>query len=107
MALPGTDSASQVHLRNGEPEVFPQIRCYRHEVARKLQARVAPLPDHGGVGLGIRGFQGKLLAIDSAGGNLFHAHRRIDALQRLCRRDSQFVWIHPAPNLPGVQNVLE
>src|SRR5258708_11846428 len=35
MALPGTDSASQVHLRNGEPEVFPQIRGHRNEVPRK------------------------------------------------------------------------
>src|SRR5712692_8611035 len=32
---------------------------------------------------------------------------RIAAAQALVRVDSQFIWVHPAPDLPGVKNMLE
>src|SRR5438046_10154953 len=107
MALPGADSAAEIQFGYGKPEIPSQIRGHRNKVARQLQARVAPLADHGGIGLWIAWFERQFLAVDPAGGNFFHAHRGFDAHQRLRRGDSQFIWIHPAPNLPGLQNVLK
>src|SRR5207245_9691343 len=107
MALPGADSAAKIQFGNGKPEIPSQILSYGDKVARQLQARVAPLADHGGIGLWIAWFERQFLAVDPAGGNFFHAHRGFDAHQRLRRGDSQFIWIHPAPNLPGLQNVLK
>ena len=107
MALPGADSPAQIHFHYGESEVSPQIRCHGDEVPRKFQARVAPLPDHRSVRLRIRGLERQFFAVDSAGRHLFHRHGRIDTHQRLRRGDSQFIWVHPAPDLPGVKNMLE
>src|SRR5947207_13279966 len=107
MALPGADSAAEIQFGYGKPEIPSQIRGHRNKVARQLQARVAPLADHGGIGLWIAWFERQFLAVDPAGGNFFHAHRGFDAHQRLPRGASQFIWIHPAPNLPGLENVLK
>ena len=103
----GAKAAAQIDFRNGQPEIVLQIRGDGRKISGELQPRVAPLANHGGTGLGLRGLERQFAALETASGHAIERHGRVDPHEGLRGRNAQFHGIAPAPHLLCLQNVLQ